>query len=812
MLRFFLSLLAPGSTVPPDATQFSLGYEGISWGAAFFIFVVLALFVVWSYRRDTPNLSAFRRVSLIFLRWALIALILLVLVRPVLMITLEESVRRPLLVLVDRSQSMTLADQRSLPEDLVRAGIATGALDPSGGLKQTPPADEKLKAISRRDLLEALAANGKLNLWPRIYQRCGLQFFGFGRKLSNLGELAGPENGPLTADESAAFFHNFAYDQDLTAIGDGLRDMLDQQRGQPIAGVLLVTDGANNSGSSPLEAAAIAREDGVPLYIYGIGITTPKDIMLSGIDAPQVSNIKEKLGVTAHVRAQGMKGRQAIIQLKANGKVVDEERIEFRSEGEQEFALSYVPDATGTANLEVAIPPLPDEAVKDNNSATTHVHIVDEKLHVLLIENRARWDFTYLLAMLQRDRHYSVKCVLLNGDPNMGTTPNSPFLDALPTDKAALYANDLIIVGDVDPHELGIPWMKAVAEWVDKMGGGLIFKAGRRFNPSAFRNTPFDPLLPVQAKDQMLDATGEPVQLKLTPAGEGSAMMAAVSSLQANKAIWDGFPPVQWTARVGRARPGAQVLLVDPTMNRAVWQDPMPVIALQDYGAGQTMFIGTDETYAWRSRQGEKYFTQIWGQIIQALTSQHTAGASATTQLKTDRPSYFTGDKVVISARAFQSGFEPATDAELPGTVTITPSAKPGQPAVPAVTRPVRLQAVPNRPGEYRADMTASIAGSYSCSLLRDPSVFAKWQVDQPHIEMADIAMQDKALQAMASAAGGHFLREEDLHTLPDLVASHSAHSISFRKIPLAFAPILLVLMILTACMEWLWRRKVELK
>jgi len=279
-----------------------------------------------------------------------------------------------------------------------------------------------------------------------------------------------------------------------------------------------------------------------------------------------------------------------------------------------------------------------------------------------------------------------------------------------------------------------------------------------------------------------------------------------------NLALWNGFPGVRWTAWVDQARPGAQVLLVDPTPSRANRAGPMPVIALQSYGVGQTLFVGYMETYRWRSQVGEKYFTQIWGQIIQALTSQHNLGASALVQLKTDRASYLTGGRVKISGRIFQSGFTPVTDAEVPGVLTFTPEAKPGQPPAAARTSELRLQAIPDRPGEYRTEMTAPNAGSYSYATARDPSVAVKFQVAEPRIEMSDIAMNEKLLRAMASASGGHFLREEDLNGLPELIASKSTGAVTFKKIPLAFAPLLLALMILVACAEWLWRRKLELK
>jgi uncharacterized membrane protein len=813
MLRVLLYFLAPGEKLPPGTTQYSLGYEGLSWGWAFFAFVVLVALTAWSYHKFAPNLTRLSRLGLIVLRSILLGLLLLLLVRPILLITLEETIRRPLLVLLDKTQSMGLKDRRNTPDDLVRAAIAKGLVDPAGGLKQSvSDADAAtINEIARRDLLEALAANTKMNLWPRLQERSSLEFYGFGRKVTQLGELAPPEASDLTTDESADFFHKLHYDDDLTAVGDGLRDLLDEQRGQPTSGILLITDGASNTGSSPIEAAAIAKQDGVPLFIYGVGVTSPQDIMVAELDAPQVSNVKEKLNVTVRIRAQSMIGRKATVQLKANGKIVDEQPIEFRADGEQEVTLGYTPDEVGVADLEAYVPPLPEEAVKDNNSAKTQVRIVDDKLKVLFVEEEPSWDFEYLLAMLQRDRRIKLKVVLIKGGAGLSTEPDSPFLDRLPDDKEALYANDLIILGDVDPSDLGDARMKLISEWVSKMGGGLLFHAGPKFDPSSYHDTPLDPILPVETASKTSEEYDNSVQLKLSPAGETSPLLTLAQDPQENLALWGGFPGVHWTAWVDKARPGAQVLLTDPTPSRANRDGPMPVIALQSYGLGQSLYIGFDETYRWRSKVGEKYYTQIWSQIIQALTSQHTQGA-ALTQLKTDKASYFTGDKVRISGRVFQTGFVPLTDAEVPGTLTFTPEAKPDQPAPAAQTKEVRLQAIPDRPGEYRADVTPQIAGSYSYSIARDPSIVAKFQVEEPRAELSDIAMNEKLLHAMAAASGGHFLREEDLNGLPEMVASSSSGAVSFKKIPLAFAPIILALMILAGCAEWLWRRKLELK
>jgi len=814
MLNFLLHLVDPGYKLPPGTTQFSLSYEGLSWGWAFFALVVLVAAVAWSYRRYAPTISRLRRLGLIILRSVLLALLLLLLVRPILLITIEESVRRPLLVLIDTTQSMGLTDHRDKPDDVARAALAKGLLDPAKGLKQSIGGAkiDDLKTLSRAQLLEALAANPRMDLWPRLYANADVNVFGFGRKLSEMGSLAPREGGKLTADDAAAFFHGIHYDDNLTAIGDGLRSLLDQQRGQAVSGILVITDGANNTGSSPIEAAAMAKQDGVPLFVYGVGVTTPQDIMVTELSGPQVSNVKEKVELTAHIRAQSMLGKKTTIQLKANGKVVDEQPVEFRADGDQEMTLSYTPDEVGDVALEATIPPLPEEAVKDNNTATTKVRIADDKIKVLLVEQEPRWDYQYLLTMLQRDRRIKLKAYLVKGDRDLAADKDSVFLDKLPDDKDALYASDVIIIGDVDPTDIGDTRMKLLNDWENKLGGGLVFLAGPKFNPNAFRGTPLEALLPVETVGKASERYQDPVKLKLTPAGETSSMFMLSQDPQENTNIWNTFPGVRWTAWVGKARPGAQVFLTDPTPARATADGPMPVVALQSYGLGQSLYIGFDETYRWRAGKGEKYYTHIWGQILQALSAQRTVGASALTQLKTDRPRYLTGDKVRISGRMFKAGFEPLSDPDVPGTITLKAEAAPGKPAPAQQTRELRLQAVPDRPGEYRGEMTATSAGSYSFSVVRDPSVVLKFEVTDPKVELSDIAMNEKLLRAMASASGGQFLREEDLNGLPELIASKSTGSVSFKKIPLVYTPWLLGLIIFIACAEWLWRRKLELK
>jgi hypothetical protein len=304
----------------------------------------------------------------------------------------------------------------------------------------------------------------------------------------------------------------------------------------------------------------------------------------------------------------------------------------------------------------------------------------------------------------------------------------------------------------------------------------------------------------VELNGTLADRSPNEIHLQLTTAGETSPILSLSQNDQENLSIWGGFHGVHYITGYAKPRPAAQVLLTAPNL-----PNPIPVIALQSYGLGQSLFIGTSETYQWRSHVGEKYYTQIWGQMIQALTAQHTN--TGLTQLQTDKPKYLTGEHIKISGRVFKAGYEPDTDPELVGVLSIK---APNQ--SPATTSEVQLEAIAGRPGEYEGEAIAQVAGTYTYSLEKDHDTKVKCNVVKPQIELSDIAMNEDLLKAMASAADGHFFREEDLNSLPAMITSQSADSVTLKKIPLSFTPILLIALIILGSLEWLIRRQSELK
>ena len=330
-------------------SDITVAFHGISTNTALLLAIALVVSTIWIYFKTTPRLAQWRKGLLSILRSLLLLMILLMLMKPVLLLTVEGTIRRSLLVLIDSSASMQIKDLRQDPADVQRAAIAKGLIDPKRGLTQAAPSDPSaITQLARSEVVKSMLTNDRLHLLEKLSQTYDVIPYTFGQTLQALSSNTDASGKPPDKNEAAkasSFLDSITFDKPYTAIGDAVRTLLDLKRGQPVAGIMLVTDGGNNYGSQPLDAAALAQQDKVPLFIYGVGITSPHDIIVSQVYSPEVVFAKEEAQATVTVRSQAMNGRTAQLVLKLGDQVVDTKQITFGEDGEQNIAMKFLPAA-----------------------------------------------------------------------------------------------------------------------------------------------------------------------------------------------------------------------------------------------------------------------------------------------------------------------------------------------------------------------------------------------------------------------------------------------------------------------------------
>ena len=769
--------------------------------------LLLAVLTWFSYRRDAKELiSAWKRRVLTALRILLLVLLALLLLRPVVAFTVESAIRRTLLTLVDASGSMKIQDPRVDSADLKRAAIAKGILDPRKGLDQQldPAIAANVKLVPRVEIMRGMLGSEQLDLWPQLAKELDLAAFSFGATLGDTGEA------------NAEWLAHLDPNSTSTAIGDAVRDLIQRKRGQPLAGIFLVTDGASNQGSAPLDAARLAKQEGIPLYIYGVGITSPRDIIVGSLLAQEVAFVKDELPVTVRVRGQGLKGESAklIVRLvpansTGEGEVVATKDITFGDDEDAVVPVPFTPKTTGEFDLRASIAPRADEASKDNNSVSQRLRVIDSKVKVLYVETTPRWEFRYLQGVLMRDRRVDLKCVLLEGDESIAAGDNSPFLAKVPAKKEDLFKFDLIIIGDVEPRNFTPEQFAAFEEFVQKFGGSMLFLAGQRANPAAYRTTTLEKLLPVEldpAAAAQQPAPSQGLLVELTPQGRANPMLKLAATDDESAAIWKRFGKLFWSARVLRAKPAAQVLLVDADPSRANRHGKQVIAAFHQYGLGQVLYMGTDNTWRWRRNAGDQLYPLLWGQIAQKLGLHHLLGGSKRTQLTVDRQNYTTGERVTVYARLYAADFSPVKDQIVAAGFTVLTGAAPGP------EREVPLRAVPEQPGMYRGDFVALEPGTHRFAVKNDPGTVLELSVTEPKFETGETAMNEVLLKQMAEASGGAYFREETLWQFPKAISAKAERIQGTLDGELWSSPLAFILLLTVATIEWALRKRWQLK
>src|SRR5688572_25882365 len=159
-MNWFFRLLAP------DVSTERFGNAELvlrpALGALTFVLLAVAMIALATLLyRQLRDLSPIKKYLAAGLRAAFLLLLLGLLLRPTLRFNLEGTMRRALILLVDESASMKIADPRAESADRKRAQIALGKLDPAKGLDQES-AEADPTPVARTEILKGVLTNEKL--------------------------------------------------------------------------------------------------------------------------------------------------------------------------------------------------------------------------------------------------------------------------------------------------------------------------------------------------------------------------------------------------------------------------------------------------------------------------------------------------------------------------------------------------------------------------------------------------------------------------------------------------------------------------
>lgn len=762
--------------------------------------VAVGVWGVWYlYKREGRTISLRMRVLLAGLRLIVLASVVVMLLEPVLVFSRKETDPSNLIVLKDGSESMSLRDAYIDLAQADKVAAALGLPGQAGELRQRTRED-LASHVLKNGLMEKLAAGGDRNV--RIQE--------FTAQL-----VSAPTTGPASQP---------TIDRSATAIGAAIRQAIASQQGQPLAGILLLSDGESNTGEAPGKAAEYAAAEGVPVVAIAMGTPEgPRNAKITKLDVSPVVFVRDPNPLRVLIESRGLAKQPATVVLERSRdgggwEEVAKQSIALEETGRvQTVSFDFKEEKPARLQMRVRLEDVGPELSPDDNSAIADVRAINQQIRVLFIAGETFPEVEFIRNMLMRDKALSASTWLQTADERYDQ-PGNPPIKRLPATAEELNEYDCVILYDPDPALWSVEFPKMLGEFVSRSGGGMIYVAGERNTKDLF-NHPDSPtgmwvsVLPVVVEPGLYHtdvsvklSSREAWKLEITGDGRSDQVFSFADKQDRNESIISNLPGMYWHFPVTRAKPGALVLARhgDPRMRNE--HGPHVLLATQLVGPGRTFFVGFDSTYRWRYLD-EHYFDGFWARMIDRAGRNKQLGGRYPYTLATDRTGYRPGSQVTLSAR-----FENIADRDRTVEVLHGEVESGGGAPAQSITLTPRLSDA----AIFDATFTVEKPGLHSVRVWsgepdQEGNVRAatlQFPVELPNLEYDQPGQDLTTLQTIARVTGGQVFGLAD--------ASRAADAFRIRRVARTLedrqeiwdAPLLFGLMLTALFAEWVLRKK----
>ena len=709
--------------------------------------IAAAVPVVASYRRVEGTSRAAHRGALAAIRVALIGLLAFCLSGPALELASAVPQRNFVAVLIDDSRSMRIADV---------GGRARG---------------EEVGRLFGRDstLMRALAS------------RFQLRYFRFSGSTERIEDPS-----------------SLGYAGARTRIAPALERVREELAQVPVAGIVVVSDGADNGVDSATTAVA-----GAPVYAVGIGAERfDRDIELTEVHAPTVMLQGSTMAVDLIVSQTGYSGRSVTIRAEAEGRLLGTRDVKLGPDGTSTPVRMLVPAPDpGHRTLRFSISPGDGEVVPENNRRDAMVSVRQGPDRILYYEGEPRFETKFLRRAVAEDANLHLVTLQRTAEQKylrLGVADSLELVSGFPRTREELFAYRAVILGSVEASALSVDQLRMIADFVSIRGGGLLVLGGRRsFAEGGYAGTPLAEALPVTLGKADTSFFSE-MRVRPTSAGAAHPAVQLAGEPAASAARWRTLPPLTTVNRVTGTKPGATVLL-DGTGDNA----RQPALAFQRYGRGRTIALAVQDTWLWQMHADipvdDRTHETLWQQLLRWLVSETPDPVMLVGPIESVMPE----EPVTIAAEVRNFRFDAVNDAPVVAHVT-SPS---------GIIRDIPLAWAGARDGEYRGTFVPDEEGRHEVAVSATTGGGASnaagaFHVGDSDAELSGATMRAPLLRRLAEASGGRFYTPATVSSLPDDIAISGA-GVTVRELrDLWDMPAVFLVLVSLLGAEWTFRRR----
>ena len=734
-------------------------------GAGMAAAALVLAWLVWRRAHGSEKIGVIRASLVWMLQAALAALLLFLLWHPALSIATLKPQQNIVAVLLDDSASMAVADE--------------------GG-------------SARKDRSLAVLNSGLMNDLQAKFQ---VRIYKMSDHLDRIDKL-----------------EQVSAQAPVTHIGPSLKQVVEDASGLPIGAVVLLSDGADNSGGVDLETISEFRRQRIPVHTIGFGREKmAHDLEITDVELAQRTIPNSRLAATVHFHQAGYAGQKVRINVSNGSKVLASQEVTLKADGVEQVepVLFNVGDA-GVKTVEVSIAALANEENPRNNRLTRLINVDQRKPRILYFDGEPRWEFKFLKRAVEDDANIQVETMLRTtenkiyrqfgacADKQSSAGVCHELEDGFPTKVEDLFRFDALILGSVDAPYLKPQQQDLIRQFVDRRGGGLLLLGGKdSLADGGWGKSPLKDLLPTVLPDtDKGHATFFRVgaDVELTKAGRESLITRIEENPDKNVERWKKLPYIMNFQNPGQPKPGATVLA--ESIPKEGGGGRLPLLIVQNFGRGRTAIFATGGSWRWQMLQptADMSHETFYRQLLRWLVNDTPRRVTGVTpkQLLADE----TGVKLRAEVR--DTTYLPAGDATVEAHI-IGPD---------GITESLDMRPEPIEQGVYSADWTTPKPGSYLVDVVakrgqeelgHDPLTFRR---EDGVAENFHVEQNRELLEKLSSETGGRYYKPNEAARLGKDI-SYSEAGITVRETrDLWDMPAIFLAIVLIRAAEWLLRRK----
>jgi uncharacterized membrane protein len=612
-------------------------------------------------------------------------------------------------------------------------------------------------------------------------------------------------------------FSQLQFTGEASALSQTIQQLAERYRGQPVAGILVLTDG----NATDLAGAELRGDKLPPIFPVAVASNSPAtDVSVSHVAVSQTNFEASPVTLIAEIETQALAGKKVVVRvLDEAQKEIEKQTLSVTKDGEslsQRFLLK--PEQPGVSFYRVQVALAGEETLASDSTTSAEATLANNvrfatvdrgsgPYRVLYVSGLPNWEFKFLRRAVAKDDEVDLVGLvriakkepkfnflsrtdertnpLFRGFGNkndetaeqydepvilrLGTEDKEELLKGFPKDAEDLYRYQAVILDDIEASFFTQDQLSLLQQFVSQRGGGLLMMGGKQsFGEGGYARTPVAELLPVYLDRNAGEVNTQPLHLKLTREGWLQPWIRVRANEQDEAARLVSMPGFRSLNRVESIKPGASVLAEVETAQGTL----RPALAVQPFGRGRAAALLIGDLWRWDLRREDAATSDLekaWRQTVRWLVADVPQSVEVETRVKTGAG--LPARELIIRAR--DKKFLPLDNAAV--TIQVkTPDGKELQ---------LTADSSEAAAGEYRALFVPRVAGAYRATVsvtAPDGSDVGSretgWAAEPETEEFRELAGNRQLLDRLAKESGGELLT---LSGLDRFVAS-----LPNRKIP----------------------------